>query len=194
VAVRRTHHGNFDALIAQSSDASGPFSLDRGPPFEFEAELAKEINRPSEVIDDDPYVVHPYERHVSNLQERSGLSTERCLKQSFVHGSSPCIYPAQWHTVYQTESRSATQGGTMKVPYAKKWQNETDSLRKIVLDCDLVEELKWGKPCFTYQKKNVAIVIPLKGACALFVLQRRLAKGPKAHSPEGRRGAGRPLD
>ncbi len=58
VAVRRAHHGNLDALIAQSSDTSGPFSFDRGPPFELEAELAKEINRPSEVIDDDSYVVH----------------------------------------------------------------------------------------------------------------------------------------
>jgi hypothetical protein len=53
VAVRRAHHGNLDALIAQSSDTSGPFSFDRGPPFELKAELAKEINRPSEVIDDD---------------------------------------------------------------------------------------------------------------------------------------------
>ncbi len=68
VAVRRAHHGNLDALIAQSSDTSGPFSFDRGPPFEFETQLAKEVNRPSEVIDDDPYVVHPLERHVSNLQ------------------------------------------------------------------------------------------------------------------------------
>ena len=68
VAVRRAHHGNLDALIAQSSDTSGPFSFDRGPPFELEAQLAKEINRPSEVIDDDSYVVHPFERHVSNLQ------------------------------------------------------------------------------------------------------------------------------
>ena len=68
MAVRRAHHGNLDALIAQSSDTSGPFSFDRGPPFELEAEFAKEINRPSEVFDDDPYVVHPFERHVSNLQ------------------------------------------------------------------------------------------------------------------------------
>jgi uncharacterized protein YdeI (YjbR/CyaY-like superfamily) len=29
-----------------------------------------------------------------------------------------------------------------------------------VLDCDLVEEIKWGKPCFTYRKKNVGIVAP----------------------------------
>jgi hypothetical protein len=68
VAVRRAHHGNLDALVAQSSDTSGPFSFDRGPPFELEAKLAKKINRLSEVIDDDSYVVHPFERHMSNLQ------------------------------------------------------------------------------------------------------------------------------
>ena len=67
----------------------------------------------------------------------------------------------------------------MKVPYAKKWQNETDNLRKIALDCDLVEELKWGKPCFTYQKKNVAIIIPLKNACALSFFKGALLKDPK---------------
>jgi uncharacterized protein YdeI (YjbR/CyaY-like superfamily) len=67
----------------------------------------------------------------------------------------------------------------MKVPYAKKWQNETDELREIVLDCDLVEELKWGKPCFTYQKKNVAIIIPLKDACALSFFKGALLKDPK---------------
>jgi len=33
-----------------------------------EAELTKEINRASEIIDDDCYVVHAFERHVSNLQ------------------------------------------------------------------------------------------------------------------------------
>jgi len=67
----------------------------------------------------------------------------------------------------------------MRVPYAKTWQNETDELRKIVLDCDLVEELKWGKPCFTYQKKNVAIIIPLKDACALSFFKGALLKDPK---------------
>jgi hypothetical protein len=68
MAVRRAHHGNFDALIAQSSDTSSPFSLDCAPAFELEAELAKEINRRRKVIDDDSYVVHPFKRHVANLQ------------------------------------------------------------------------------------------------------------------------------
>jgi len=82
----------------------------------------------------------------------------------------------------------------VKVPYAKKWQKEADKLRKIVLDCDLIEEMKWGKPCFTYQKKNVAIVIPLKGRVRALVLQVRAAQRPEAHPPKDRSGAGRPLD
>lgn len=55
----------------------------------------------------------------------------------------------------------------MQVPYANKWQKETEELRKIALACGLVEECKWGKPCFTFSKKNVAIVIPLKDSCSL---------------------------
>jgi uncharacterized protein YdeI (YjbR/CyaY-like superfamily) len=70
-------------------------------------------------------------------------------------------------------------GGAVKVPYAKKWQKEADKLRKIALDCDLSEEMKWGKPCFTYQKKNVAIVIPLKDACALSFFKGALLNDPK---------------
>jgi uncharacterized protein YdeI (YjbR/CyaY-like superfamily) len=67
----------------------------------------------------------------------------------------------------------------MKVPYAKKWQKEADKLRKIALDCDLTEVLKWGKPCFTFQKKNIAIVIPLKESCALSFFKGALLKDPK---------------
>lgn len=67
----------------------------------------------------------------------------------------------------------------MKVPFAKKWQKEADKLRKIVLDCDLIEEMKWGKPCFTYQKKNIAIVIPLKNSCALSFFKGALLADPR---------------
>jgi uncharacterized protein YdeI (YjbR/CyaY-like superfamily) len=67
----------------------------------------------------------------------------------------------------------------MKVPYAKKWHKEMDDLRKIALDCDLAEELKWGKPCFTYQTRNVAIIIPLKDVCALSFFKGALLKDPK---------------
>lgn len=67
----------------------------------------------------------------------------------------------------------------MNIPYAKKWQEETDRLRKLALDCGLTEELKWGKPCFTFQKKNVAIVIPLKESCALSFFKGALLKDPE---------------
>ena len=67
----------------------------------------------------------------------------------------------------------------MQVPYAKKWQKETDTLRKIALNCDLTEELKWGKSCFTFLKKNVAIIIPLKESCAFSFFKGALLKDPK---------------
>jgi len=67
----------------------------------------------------------------------------------------------------------------MKVPYAKKWQKETEKLRQTALDCGLTEELKWGKPCFTFLKKNVAIVIPLKESCAFSFFKGALLKDPK---------------
>ena len=37
---------------------------------------------------------------------------------------------------------------------AKKWQEEFEKLRKIILDCGLTEELKWGCPCYTFQKNK----------------------------------------
>src|SRR5579885_1443282 len=67
----------------------------------------------------------------------------------------------------------------MKVPFAEKWRNETDALRRIALGCGLSEELKWSKPCFTFLKKNVAIVIPLKESCAFSFFKGALLKDPK---------------
>jgi uncharacterized protein YdeI (YjbR/CyaY-like superfamily) len=67
----------------------------------------------------------------------------------------------------------------MQVPYAKKWQKETDKLRNIALDCYLTEELKCSKPCFTFMKKNVAIIIPLRDSCALSFFKGALLRDPK---------------
>ena len=67
VAVRRAHHGNLDALIGKSGDKSCPFFFDRCSPFEVKAKLLKKINCQFEVIDDDSYVIQPFERHASNL-------------------------------------------------------------------------------------------------------------------------------
>ncbi len=37
----------------------------------------------------------------------------------------------------------------------RDWQDEVNSLRAILLDTELVEEIKWGAPCYTFQGKNV---------------------------------------
>ena len=67
----------------------------------------------------------------------------------------------------------------MQVPYANKWQKEMDKLRTIAINCDLTEEIKWGKPCFTFLKKNIVIIIPLKESCALSFFKGALLKDSK---------------
>lgn len=62
---------------------------------------------------------------------------------------------------------------------AGKWQKEIEALRKIVLDCDLVEELKWGCPCYTFQKKNIVLIHVFKEYCALLFFKGSLLKDPK---------------
>lgn len=47
------------------------------------------------------------------------------------------------------------------------WQHELIALRRIVLDCGLDEECKWGVPCYTFQGKNVVMVSALKDSCAI---------------------------
>ena len=60
MAVRRAHHGDLDALVTQPGDAPCPLSFHHGSPFELEAELAKELDRRFEVVDDDADVVHSF--------------------------------------------------------------------------------------------------------------------------------------
>src|SRR4030081_1618008 len=50
---------------------------------------------------------------------------------------------------------------------AKKWREEMEKLRRIILDCQLTEELKWGKPCYTFQKSNIVLIVGFKEYCAL---------------------------
>jgi uncharacterized protein YdeI (YjbR/CyaY-like superfamily) len=59
---------------------------------------------------------------------------------------------------------------------AKKWQEELAKLRMIILDCQLTEELKWGKPCYTFQKRNIVVMLPLKEHCALLFFKGALLK------------------
>ncbi|MGG2087256.1 YdeI family protein [Priestia aryabhattai] len=50
---------------------------------------------------------------------------------------------------------------------AKKWKEEYETLRKIVLDCELTEDFKWMNPCYTFEKKNIVLMHGFKEYCAL---------------------------
>lgn len=57
-----------------------------------------------------------------------------------------------------------------------KWQAELEQLRAIVLDCGLTEELKWGVPCYVFQKSNVVLIHAFKEYCALLFFKGTLLK------------------
>jgi uncharacterized protein YdeI (YjbR/CyaY-like superfamily) len=59
---------------------------------------------------------------------------------------------------------------------AKKWQEELKKLRLIVLSCKLNEELKWGVPCYTFQKSNVVLLHTFKDYCAILFIKGSLLK------------------
>jgi uncharacterized protein YdeI (YjbR/CyaY-like superfamily) len=61
---------------------------------------------------------------------------------------------------------------------AKKWREEMEKLRGISLDCGLTEELKWGKPCYTFQKSNIVIIQGFKEFCALLFCKGALLNDP----------------
>ena len=62
---------------------------------------------------------------------------------------------------------------------AKKWQEELEKLRMIVLDYQLTEELKWGCPCYTFQKSNIVLIHGFKEYCALLFFKGALLKDAK---------------
>ena len=60
-----------------------------------------------------------------------------------------------------------------------QWQKEFAKLRSIVLDCHLVEELKWGCPCYTFEGKNIVLIHGFKDYCALLLFKGALMKDPE---------------
>jgi uncharacterized protein YdeI (YjbR/CyaY-like superfamily) len=61
----------------------------------------------------------------------------------------------------------------------KKWREESEKLRAILLTCPLTEELKWGKPCYTFEEGNVVIIQGFKDYCALLFCKGALLKDAK---------------
>ena len=59
---------------------------------------------------------------------------------------------------------------------AKKWKKELETLRTIILDCPLSEELKWGKPSYSWQESNVVLIHDFKNYCAILFFKGALLK------------------
>jgi len=59
-----------------------------------------------------------------------------------------------------------------------KWQKEYKQLRKIILDCGLTEELKWGQACYMYNDANVVLIHGFKEYCALLFFKGALLNDP----------------
>jgi uncharacterized protein YdeI (YjbR/CyaY-like superfamily) len=60
-----------------------------------------------------------------------------------------------------------------------KWQEEIKKLRMIILDCGLTEELKWGVPCYTVERRNIVLIHVFKEYCALLFIKGALLSDPK---------------
>ena len=61
---------------------------------------------------------------------------------------------------------------------AGRWQKEVNKLRRIVLGCQLTEDLKWGCPCYTLEEGNIVLIHKFKEYCALLFFKGALLKDP----------------
>ena len=59
-----------------------------------------------------------------------------------------------------------------------KWKKEYEKLRMIILDCGLIEELKWGCPCYTFENTNIVLIHGFKEYCALLFFKGALLSDP----------------
>jgi uncharacterized protein YdeI (YjbR/CyaY-like superfamily) len=62
---------------------------------------------------------------------------------------------------------------------SKKWRKELEKLRTIVLACQLTEELKWGVPCYTFEKSNIVLIHEFKEYCAFLFFKGALLNDAK---------------
>lgn len=62
---------------------------------------------------------------------------------------------------------------------AKKWSEELENLRTIVLACGLTEELKWGCPCYMHEESNIVLIHTFKEYSALLFFKGALLKDAK---------------
>lgn len=57
---------------------------------------------------------------------------------------------------------------------SERWPEEMTDLRPILLGCGLTEEIKWGKPCYSHQGKNIVILQEMKEFLAVMFFKGAL--------------------
>jgi uncharacterized protein YdeI (YjbR/CyaY-like superfamily) len=62
---------------------------------------------------------------------------------------------------------------------SQKWPAELTEIRSILLACGLTEEIKWGKPTFSHDGANIAILQEMKDFLALMFFKGALMKDPE---------------
>lgn len=62
---------------------------------------------------------------------------------------------------------------------SKQWKDEMNALRAIILDCQLSEDFKWGKPCYSFDGKNIVIIQGFKEYFALLFFKGGIMKDSK---------------
>jgi uncharacterized protein YdeI (YjbR/CyaY-like superfamily) len=69
----------------------------------------------------------------------------------------------------------------MNTPDCKvhNWTAELAKLREIILECGLDEELKWGVPCYTFQRGNILLLSAFNDYCAISFFKGSLLKDPE---------------
>lgn len=58
----------------------------------------------------------------------------------------------------------------------KQWKEEFETLRTIILDCGLTEDIKWMHPCYMYEEKNIVLMHGFKDYCAILFHKGALLK------------------
>ncbi len=61
---------------------------------------------------------------------------------------------------------------------SKRWSEEMNALRPTLLGCELTEAIKWGKPCYSHEGKNIVILQEMKEFLALMFFKGALLADP----------------
>ena len=75
------------------------------------------------------------------------------------------------------ETAPKTRHSPMEHP-RHQYPQETESLQDIARNCGLVEKIKWGKPCFTLDGKNIVLIQRFNQYIALMFFKGALLKDP----------------